>query len=495
MAELTKMAETQETGAVQDAAAATIDAATATAAEAAAGAGDGARTRRNRWAFSLGTIGRDMLYTMVSMYLMFYLTDIVNIPNQTLWTITGLILFFQLYDGLNDPLMGTIVDNTRTRFGKFKPWIVIGVLFTSVFTVLFFTDFGLTGTRFILLFAVIYFFWEIFYTANDIAYWSMMPALSIDQKERERTGAMARNCANIGLFTLVVGIVPVTQALGARLGSMQRAWFTLALAIAIFTVADQMITVVGVREPRGMFREQEKTRLRDVARIIVRNDQTLFILISMTLFMIGYTTTTGFGLYFFKYAYGDEGMYTLFAAVLGVSQIGALLVFPWFSRRHSRKTLYAAATAIVVTGYVLFFFSPMNMIFIGLAGVLLFVGQAFIQLLMLVFLADTIEYGQWKLGRRNESLTFALQPLINKVGSAVANGIVGATVILSGINEAASKADVTPQGLLLMKTAMLVLPLACILAGFLVYRAKYRIDKAFYDQMVADLKTRGDIRN
>lgn len=452
-----------------------------------------ANARRNRWTFSLGTIGRDMLYTMVSMYLMFYLTDILNVPDNTLWYLTGLILFFQLYDGLNDPIMGTIVDNTRTRFGKFKPWILGGVLFTAVFTVLFFTDLGLTGTRFVVMFAVIYFFWEIAYTANDIAYWSMMPALSIDQKERERTGAMARNCANVGLFALVVGIVPVTKAIGARVGSMKQAWFILALAVALFAVADQMITVIGVREPRKLFKQQEKTRLRDIASVIFRNDQTLFILISMTLFMIGYTTTTGFGLYFFKYAFGDEGMYTLFAAVLGISQISALLVFPWFSHRFSRKVLYAAATAIVVAGYILFFFSPMNMLFIGTAGILLFVGQAFIQLLMLVFLADTIEYGHWKLGRRNESLTFSLQPLINKVGSAVSNGVVGATVIISGINRAASKADVTPQGLLMMKTAMLVLPLVCILVGFIVYHFKFKIDKTFYDQIIADLKERGEI--
>lgn len=451
------------------------------------------QVHRNRWAFSLGTIGRDMLYTLVSMYLMFYLTDVLNVPDSTLWSLTGLILFFQLYDGLNDPIMGMLVDNTRSRFGKFKPWMFWGVILTAVFTILFFTDLGLTGTRYVVMFGFIYFFWEIAYTANDISYWSMMPSLSIDQKERERTGAMARNCANIGLFTLVVGIVPVTQALGARLGSLKQAWSVLAIAIALFAVADQMITVFGVREPRGLFREQEKTRLRDIILTIVRNDQTLFILISMTLFMVGYLTTTGFGLYFFKYAYGDEDMYTLFAAVLGVSQISALLVFPWFSRRFSRKTLYAAATAVVVAGYVLFFFSPMNMLFIGTAGVLLFVGQAFIQLLMLVFLADTIEYGHWKLGRRNESLTFALQPLINKVGSAVSNGVVGATVILAGINRAASKADVTPQGLLMMKTAMLVLPLACILVGFIVYHFKFRIDKAFHDQIIADLRERGEI--
>lgn len=456
--------------------------------------GSEAGARQNRWAFSLGTIGRDMLYTLVSMYLMFFLTDILNIPSDTLWWITGLIIFFQFYDAMNDPIMGIIVDNTRTRFGKFKPWIAIGVVGTSIFTVLFFSDFGLTGTRFIISFAIIYFFWELFYTMNDIAYWSMMPALSIDQKERERTGAMARNCANIGMFTLVVGIVPITRALGGLLGSMVKAYSVLAICIAVLAVGFQIITLVGAHEPRNLFKEQKKTGLRDLFTIIFKNDQTLFIAISMTLFMIGYTTTTGFGLYFFKYAYGDEGMYAIFAAVLGVSQISALLLFPVFSKRYARKTLYAGATILVVAGYILFFFSPMNMLFIGTSGILIFVGQAFIQLLMLVFLADTIEYGQWKTGRRNESVTFALQPFINKVGSAVSNGVVGATVIISGINDAAGPADVTPAGLLQMKTAMLVLPLLCILTGYIVYRLKFKIDQKLFNQIISDLKARGDIK-
>ena len=108
------------------------------------------------------------------------------------------------------------------------------------------------------------------------------------------------------------------------------------------------------------------------------------------------------------------------------------------------------------------------MLFIGIAGVLLFVGQAFIQLMMLMFLADTVEYGFWKSGRRNDSVTFSLQPFINKMGGAVSSGVVSATVILSGIKEAQSAADVTAEGLLMMKTAMMVFPLICIVAGFLL---------------------------
>lgn len=187
-------------------------------------------------------------------------------------------------------------------------------------------------------------------------------------------------------------------------------------------------------------------------------------------------------------------MYSIFAVILGVSQIAALAVFPRVAKHFERKKLYAAATCLVLVGYVIFFFAPTNtMLFIGIAGLLLFVGQAFIQIMMLMFLADTVEYGYWKTGRRNESVTFALQPFINKMGGAVASGIVGVTVILSGMKEAQSGNDMTTQGLLMLKIAMMVLPLLCIVAGFLVYLRKYKIDKAMYEQMILDLKQRGDI--
>ena len=150
---------------------------------------------------------------------------------------------------------------------------------------------------------------------------------------------------------------------------------------------------------------------------------------------------------------------------------------------------------LVVAGYVIFFFAPTNtMLFIGIAGVLLFVGQAFIQLLMLMFLADTIEYGFWKFGRRNDSVTFSLQPFINKMGGAVAGGVVNITIIFSGIKDAKSAADVTSQGLFMMKMSMMIFPLLCILAGFLLYLKKYKIDKNMYEQILKDLAKRGDIR-
>jgi melibiose permease/lactose/raffinose/galactose permease len=295
------------------------------------------------------------------------------------------------------------------------------------------------------------------------------------------------------MYAVVVGIVPLTTAFGKAFGSMKQGYFIFSVIVVLIMLAGQCVTLFGVKEPKGVFKREESTGLRGMIKAIAENDQLLYIAVSMVLFMIGYVTTTSFGLYYFKYAFKNEGMYSVFAAILGASQLLAFTVFPAITKKLSRKTLYAGSTLLVAAGYILFFFSPPDMLFVGAAGILIFVGEAFINVLMLMFLMDTVEYGQWKLGKRNESVTLALQPVIFKMGGAAASGIVGITVILSGINKAVSVSDVTESGLLLMKCAMLILPLIFILIGYIVYRTKYKIDSEVYTKIVSELEERGDI--
>ena len=445
----------------------------------------------NRWTFGLGTVGRDMVYTMISMYLMFYLTDVLQLSDDVLWWVTGIIMAARVFDAFNDPFMGVIVDNTHTKYGKFKPWICIGSVLSAILTVLLFSNFGLNGGAFIVVFGIIYVLWGIAYTMHDISYWSMLPTLSQDQREREEIGSVSRICASIGLFAVVTLIVPVTEAIGGAVGSLQKGYFILSIILVVIMLAFLCFTVFGVKEPMIGNKKEEHTSVKELVRIIFKNDQLLVTALAMALFMIGYSTTTSFGLYYFKYVYGDEGMYSIFALILGVSQIFALSIFPVLGKRYPRKKLYAFSTALVVTGYLIFFFAPTNtMLFIGIAGLILFIGQAFIQVMTLMFLTDSVEYGEWKFGKRNDSVTFSLQPFINKMGGAIASGVVGAIVIVSGMSQAQSAADMTASGIFILKMAMMVFPLICIVIGFLVYRSKYILDEEMYGKIVRELGER-----
>ena len=468
--------------------------------------------RRNKYCFGLGTVGRDAVYTLISMFLINYLTGTVGLDNWQLGVIGTLMVVFRIFDALNDPIMGTVVDNTNTKWGKFKPWILFGMLTSGILTVLLFHNFNIDGIWYVVLFGIAYLLWGMAYTTNDISYWSLMPAISKDQKVREGIGAIARICANVGMFAVVV-LFPMVPDLLSGFGLDARGSYLLfAIILVALMWIFQLATLFGVKEDRSRLSKQEHTSLGGMVKALVKNDQLMVVAVSMALFMIGYCTTTSFGLYYFKYAFGDEGTYTVFAAVLAVAQLTALAVFPKFSNKFTRKQLYFGAMVAVVAAYILFFMSFEILPVIIIAGLVLFFAQAFIQLLMLLFLADAVEYGEWRLGKRNESVSFAVQPFINKLGGAIGTAVVTLTLIVSKLNDyekaitEATKTVTDPESIAaitaeiaasaptwsiwVMKIAMMILPLVCILVGFIIYQKKFKIDEKMYEEIVSDLEKR-----
>ncbi len=460
--------------------------------------------KRNKYCFGLGTVGRDALYSLVSMYLLNHLTGVVGLSDGGLFAVGIILTVLGIFDAVIDPFMGTIVDNTTTRFGRYKPWIFGGMIGTGILTVLLFHNFEMSESAHIIFLTVTYFLFSIFFTANDLSYWSLMPAISKDQKDREGIGAFARICANVGMFTMVI-VYTMVPDLFAFTGLNNRdIYFYFAILIVLLMWGFQLFTLFGVKENIAEPENKEKTTLRGMFKALIKNDQLMVTAVSMALFMIGYCTTTAFGVYYFKYAYKNEDVYMVFAAVLAIAQLTALVLFPLFRKKFSRKQLYLGSMVAVVIAYLIFFLSFELLPLIVIAGLALFFGQAFIQLLMLLFLADSIEYGEWKLGKRNEAVSFAVQPFINQFGGAISKGIVSITLIISGINaieDAISgetdktliekMINATPDSAVwIMKIAMMILPLVCILIGFLIYYRKFRIDEKFYAEILDDLKAR-----
>lgn len=445
--------------------------------------------RRNKYFFGLGTVGRDMFYAFEANTIVYFLSDVLSLPLWVFATVTMGLSILRIFDAVNDPITGMIIDNVRTPWGKYKPAMLVGGVLSAVFFLLLFGNIG-TGVGFIILFFAAYLLWDIAYGINDIAYWTLLPALTTDQKQREKNGAFARICANIGMYIVMVGWQPITAALG----DSPKVWFLVAVVIVVLYLGFLLFPVLGVKEPKLVEESEEKTTLRQMWKALTQNDQLMWTTLSMGLFMIGYCTTVGFAIYYMKYIFGNEGMYAILAAVVGVAQLAALLIFPFFSKRFNRKQMYGGATALVLVGYVIFFFAEISLALIVIGAVLIFVGQAFIQLLMLMFLADSVEYGQWKLGKRSESVTFSIQPLVNKIGGALSTGLVSLTLIISGIKTGeTTAASIDAGGQFIVKIAMLVIPLIFIVVGYVIYRKKFKIDEVFYGEIIHDLKERGEL--
>jgi melibiose permease/lactose/raffinose/galactose permease len=450
--------------------------------------------RRNQWLFGIGTTGRDMVYTLIAFWLIYYLTEVLTLDNATLGALTALILGIRLLDAVLDPIAGSIVDGTRSRWGQFKPWLLASSFVAAFFTILLFTDTQLTGWQFVTVFCLVNLLWGVGWAVNDISYWGMLPALSLDKRDREQTGSIAKVFSTVGLFVVAAGALPFVNALQDNGIAETTSWMWLAVACSTLMVLSILVTVLGVRERRDIDTSGERVSIGEIWRVLAGNDQLVWAAVAYGLFMFGNGLVGTFGPYFFKYVYGDEKVFDTFVIFVGLGQLAGYAVFPLLSARMPRARLYAFVTALMVLGLVGFFFLPMNILLLGAAAVFLFFLASVVMLLMLVFQADTIEYGQLKLGQRNGAVTFALQPFINKVSGALNTAVVGLVAILSGINDAASPADVSDGGRLLVRATMLLVPAVLVAVAYLVWRRKFVIDEAAHARIVAELDVRGALR-
>ena len=263
------------------------------------------------------------------------------------------------------------------------------------------------------------------------------------------------------------------------------------MVIAGIYLLGLLFPLLGVKEKRVAPENQESTTFKQMWKALAGNDQLMWTTLAMGLFMVGYCTTVNFAVTYMKYIFGNEGMYVVLVAIVGVSQLGTLAVYPKVAAKLNRRQLYSLGTVLVVLGYIVFFFAEVSIVLIALGAILVFIGQAFIQTLMLMFLADTVEYGQWKLGKRNESITFSIQPFINKIGGAISTGVVSITLMVSGVKvEGGTAETIDAAGKLAIKGAMFILPLVFILLGYVIYLKKYKIDEEFYNRILNDLEAK-----
>lgn len=474
-------------------------------------------SKQSKYIYAMTGMGRDMMYALYANFLIVFLTDALGLPNWQLIAVGTIIAVARIWDAINDPMMGTIVDNTKSKYGKFKPWILIGAISSAIIFVLLFQDLGLSGTAFVWVFGILYVLSGMTFTMNDISYWSMYPSFTTDPKERESIGSLARIFASVGMF-ITIALVPIIYQ-NASAGPIQ-SFSVIAIVIALIFVVSQIILFFFVKQPKNKIAEADtkKSNLKDMVRVIFKNDQLMVIIVAIFLFNCGYFITTALGIYFFNYDFNKYGgvEFTLFSAILAVSQLTALITFPMIMKKMTRKMLFTLSVIMIAVGYIIFmsvgYILPLNMLFIGLAGLVLFSGQGFIQVLVLVMLADTIEYGQWKLGTRNESIVFAINPFVTKLATSVQVFVVSITLAMSGLNEgvinpltearrlnpdmtteqsrALIASNVTAEMLLELRSAMIILPLILIVISYVIYRWKYRIDAKMYQNITDDLLKR-----
>ena len=170
-------------------------------------------TTKQKAAFGIGAVGKDMVYALSASYVMYYYQDVLGLPS----TFVGLILMIaRVFDAFNDPFMGVLVAKTRTRWGRFRPWIFSGTVLNAVVLYALFAAPVLEGAGMMVYFSVIYILWGVTYTMMDIPYWSMIPAVTRTPADRENLSVVGRTCAGVGSALIAMFTMLLVGALGGQ---------------------------------------------------------------------------------------------------------------------------------------------------------------------------------------------------------------------------------------------------------------------------------------
>ena len=463
---------------------------------------------KEKVAYGLGAVGKDMVYMLSASYILYYYQDILGVSAVAMGVI---LLVARVFDAFNDPIMGVIVAKTRTKWGKFRPWLMIGTLTNAVILFLMFAaPTNLSGSGMVAYAAVFYILWGVTYTMMDIPYWSMIPAFTEGGKEREGLTTLARSCAGVGsaivtILTMlaVQGLGKAFAATGASAYEIERIgfkWFSLVIAIlfVVFTI----ITCVSIKEKSSV--DMQTATVGQMFKALVQNDQAMAIVITIVLVNSAMYITSNLLIYFFKYDLGGAtwyNNYTLFNMVGGAVQIlSMMLLYPLLRKAFNNIKIFYIGICMSVFGYVVLLIlasTGMNtLVLLLIPGILIMAASGMNNVLTTVFLANTVDYGELKNQRRDESVIFSMQTFVVKLASGLAAFIASLALQIFKLSDAATteaeqtmdlSLNVAQSSKMGLRMIMTLIPIAGLVIAFFWFRKRYILTDAKLDEISTQL--------
>ena len=452
--------------------------------------------------YGIGATGKGLSYGIYGKLELFLLT-VLRIDKKLLMP-----LFFleKIFDGVNDMMMGIIIDNTYTKWGKFRPWCFIGAVTNAVMVVATFGPPGALLTHPVWLFIYIAFFyvmWDVTYTPVDVAYYAMIPALSSSPKERDQFAMIPR------LFSGIVGIpMAFTMALVEKLGTGegQAAWgtglFRMAVLTSIIYVITSVYSAIMTKEhniaPPPPKDQRIKFSMGDALKILWNNKQVMVVVGVMILFNMANNLTNGMGGYYFLFVVGDAGQEGMLNLLKGAANGVGLFLFPVISGWLGRKKVYSGTLLLPCLGYVAMaivtYAVPAQSIFIPLAAATFAacIGYGSMSVMQSVMLADGVDFGEYETGHRNEGIIFSMLTMLSKLAGAFSSlaTMITFSVVKFGGQDAVEATPLAQKGISFL---MFVLPPVLLLAAFALYKWGYQLTPERMEQVKAELEARKQV--
>ncbi len=448
---------------------------------------------REKLGYGVGAIGLDLSYGMFYSYLSLYLTNALGIKPAFLLIITPLA---RLWDGFNDPMMGMIVDKSKTKMGKYRPWIFIGALLNAIVLCLLFNNPGLSGAALSVYAAVLYVFWGMTNTLADIPFWSMVPSFASEEKDRNLVSTIARAFSGLGqgivsIFT-PIAVAYFGGVAGSKLDAMGaenlRAGFgKWSLIMAAGLVVFALISVLSTKE-RRIIENNEKFSFKAALNVIKNNDQLLIFMLFAMISNAGFYMTSGISSYYFTSVLGDLKLQSSFTTMGTVGSVLSILVVPICSKFMNNRTIYKLSLGMATAGYIgmaivgYAFGENVSVTLLGVFYILTSLGTGSMFVNQTVMLADCVDYGEYKSGKRNQSLTFSMKGFLQKMAYTVQAIIMYAAFTVTGYDgEAAVQ---TAQAKSAISFLMFIVPPVMMIVSLIIFSKKYKIHGEFKQEVL-----------
>ncbi len=414
-------------------------------------------TKREKITYTGSLLGQNMIYSLMTMYVMFFFTDLLRIPSQS---VTIIMVAASLWDAINDILMGMIADRTRTRIGKFRPYLLAGPVFIGIVTVLCFVSFGGSPAGTVAVAAVCYVLWGMTYTVYDIPIWAISSVSSRSADEKNSMVTLGRIGGTLGTVIVSVGSVSLLNAFGGERSAP--AYTAMAAVIAGSGALLMLLSGFVLRE--RIEPPANGVPFRKNIHTILDNVPLKALMVTLLIMNMVNSIRQVAQMYFAVYVWGDSGYVTYIGLSLVLGMITGMAVSPALIRRYDKKLLYLiACIAGAVTSLLPYAFGVEPVVSLVILG-FNFAFSGVTSITSTSMLMDSIDYAEYKLGFRGEGVVFSMNTFLTKLSATISKGILGVSMTLMGYQDNMEPNDTVMVG---FSFIVLAVPAICFVLSML----------------------------
>lgn len=435
-------------------------------------------------AYGMGDVGCNFSWMFVGNFLMIFYTDVFGI---SMGAVAGLMLFSRFWDAINDPIVGALTDRTNTRWGRYRPWLLIAAPLTAIMLVMtFWAHPNWSDTAKIIYMSTTYCILVLGYTCVNIPYGTLCGVMTQDIEERAKINTSRSVSAMIAISVINIITIPLMRQLGR--GNEKRGYLLIAIIYGGIFALCHIFCFAKTKEV-VIIPKKEKIAIKLQVKTITQNKPYLLAIIGQFLFGFTLYGRNAGTLYYFKYVEGNERFFSTYSmAIIIPAIIGAAafqILFKWTHNKGRSASILAFGTGVSMLS--LYLFSPVTSptAFYIVSGITQFLFAGF-NTAIYAIIPDCVEYGEWKTGIRNDGFQYAMISLANKVGMAIGTALLAAALSVNGY---VANIEQNSKVLGVMKHSFTTIPgVVWIITG--VVLLFYNLNKKSYNKIVDEIKQR-----